>query len=69
MFDVIFFAVIVAIAFIVCAIAEVIAYRIIKQNKASREYSDNNVCDACGQNPKAPDSQICKECQKKAYDD
>jgi hypothetical protein len=41
----------------------------IKQNKASREYSDNNVCDACGQNPKAPDSQICKECQKKAYDD
>ena len=69
MFDIIFFAVIVLIAFIVCAIAEVIAYRIFKQNKASREYSDNNVCDDCGQNPKAPDSQICKECQKKAYDD
>lgn len=29
--------------------------------------STENICDACGENPKAPNSQICKECERKAY--
>jgi hypothetical protein len=24
----------------------------------------DDVCDACGKNPKAPNSQICKQCQE-----
>jgi len=70
MFDIIFFVSIVGIAFLTCAVFEVIAHRVLRHNKVSKEYaSAAEMCDACGENPKAPDSQICKECQKIAYGD
>lgn len=70
MFDIVFFLVVVVIAFLSCVALEIITYRVVASNKASREYCDKeNVCDACGKNPKAENSQICKECQNKAYDD
>lgn len=69
MFDIIFFVVAFAVAFSICVAAEIIAYRVVKRNEMSNNYEELDVCDACGEKPKAPNSQICKECQKKAYDD
>ena len=69
-FDIVFFLAVVVIAFLACVVLEIIVYRVVESNKAEREcWDEDNVCDACGKNPKAPNSQICKECQKKAYDD
>ena len=36
-----------------------------KYIKSLQKFVDENICDACGENPKADNSQICKECQQK----
>lgn len=34
----------------------------------AHEYFIETLCDSCGKNPKAQNSQICQECQDKVYE-
>lgn len=70
MFDIIFFAAIVGVAFVTCVISEIVVYRVLKRARKIKEYEQwHEICDACGKNPKAENSMLCKECEEKAYGD
>lgn len=58
----------IAIAKIVEIIIRCIASTKINSAKHQAQIEYENVCDACGNRPKQPNSMLCKECERKAYD-
>ena len=70
MFEIICIFCLIGFAIALTVITEIIVAKIKRQSQAAETTAQGyDVCEACGENPKAPNSQICKECQKKVYDD
>ena len=70
MFLLIGVCILLCITFVAVMILEIVIAKYRNQNNTPREYIENgDVCDACGRHLKAPNSQICRECQRRAYDD
>lgn len=69
MFDIIFLAASLLFSIILSLLVELHIRKIENKTKKRLQSPERDICDSCGSSPKAPNSQICKECQEKVYED